>query len=129
MKYILYLCAFLVIALVSSCKKQTKTVIANIVWNDSHFVYVDDTWYAAIAEGTSDNYYVLSYKQLTRVLQGVNKKISFSVEDSKAAKHTIVIFNDSNGDKKFTEADTYFSVQTVALSTEKEITVDISVSY
>lgn len=112
-----------------SCKKQTKTIVVNCTWSDNHFVYTDQEWYAVIAEETSSQIHALSYKQLTKLAQGTNSKISFDIEDSKAASHTIVIFNDSNNDKLFTSDDAIYTTQTVVVSTEKEIAIDMNVQY
>lgn len=128
MKYIFLLLAISVFTL-SSCKKQTKTIYANLTWNDNHFVYVSDVWYAAIAESTSKTIYNLSFTQLSKVSQGITPKLSFDISNSKAASHTVIVFNDSNADKKFTADDTFYSFQTVAVSTEKEITIDLNIEY
>lgn len=128
MKRLLFILS-LILLTCFSCKKQTKTIVVHCTWTDNHFIYSDKEWYAVIAEGTSTNITSLSYTQINKLTAGTNSTITFDVEDSKAASHTIVIFNDSNADKKFSSDDTNYSYLTVALNTEKEITVDMTVKY
>lgn len=126
-RIILLACASLCICY--SCKQQTKTIEVAVTWTDNHFIYSNNNWYAVIAEGSSDSIHSLSFGQTKQLVQGTNATIAFDIENSKAASHTIVIFNDSNADKIFTESDSEYSVKTVAVSTDKEIAIDINVLY
>ncbi|MBN2520165.1 MAG: hypothetical protein JXB17_06655 [Bacteroidales bacterium] len=96
-----------VVFLAWSCKKETE-ISANLSWEDVDGIVLSDDWKASLYEGalsfaSDDDYSVAALE--TKDVNVDDESVIFTVTISSYENYSLVVFNDEDGDGKYTKGE------------------------